>query len=380
MYKIDKTANRINRLESKRFSDLGFSERSHLQEWLANEPDALGEELLIIQKEFDGFDDTRERLDLLALDKDGNIVVIENKLDDTGRDVVWQALKYASYCSGFTRSQIIEIYQAYLDKYCSGGDAGNFISEFLEIPDIDEAVLNSGNDQRIMLVAANFRKEVTSTALWLISHGINIQCFKVTPYSLEEQLFLNVEQIIPTPEAKELMIGMAAKNADEKNNEKKQLNSHIMRLEFWELALEELRNSNCDLFNNISPGKDHWLDAGSGMSGVPYTLIFGKDVIRVELSITRPDLCENKRIFDLLYNQKEIIEKDFQDFLIWERLDNKKSSRVKFSKKVDGYNKDNWPEMIKWLIGHISRLEKAFKKPLQQINTDIKQKNFNPEL
>jgi hypothetical protein len=29
----------------------------------------LGEELLIIQKEFDGFEDTNERLDLLALDK-----------------------------------------------------------------------------------------------------------------------------------------------------------------------------------------------------------------------------------------------------------------------------------------------------------------------
>lgn len=58
MYKIDKTANKINRLEAKRFSDLGFSERNHLHEWLANEPDALGEELLIIQKEFDGFANT----------------------------------------------------------------------------------------------------------------------------------------------------------------------------------------------------------------------------------------------------------------------------------------------------------------------------------
>ena len=96
MFKIDKSTNRITRLQNKRFSDLGFSERNHLQEWLAYQPDAFGEELLIIQKEFDGFDDTRERLDLLALDKDGNLVIIENKLDDTGRDVGWQALKYAS--------------------------------------------------------------------------------------------------------------------------------------------------------------------------------------------------------------------------------------------------------------------------------------------
>ena len=49
-------------------------------------PGCLGEELLIIQKEFSGFDDTQERLDLLALDKDGRLVVIENKLDDSGRD------------------------------------------------------------------------------------------------------------------------------------------------------------------------------------------------------------------------------------------------------------------------------------------------------
>ena len=109
MYKINPSSNRISKLEVKRFSDLGFTERHHLQEWLANEPDALGEELLIIQKEFDGFDDTRERLDLLALDKNGNLVVIENKLDDSGRDVVWQALKYASYSSNLSKFQITEI-------------------------------------------------------------------------------------------------------------------------------------------------------------------------------------------------------------------------------------------------------------------------------
>ncbi len=85
---------------------MGFGERSHLQEWLANNPEALGEEILIIQKEFDGFNDTNERLDLLGLDKQGNLVVIENKLDDTGRDVTWQVLKYASYCSTLKKEQI----------------------------------------------------------------------------------------------------------------------------------------------------------------------------------------------------------------------------------------------------------------------------------
>jgi len=99
MYQINPTSNAIVQLVPKSFSELGFTERGHLQEWIAKMPESLGEELLIIQKEFDGFDETRERLDLLALDKQGSLVVIENKLDDSGRDVVWQALKYASYCS-----------------------------------------------------------------------------------------------------------------------------------------------------------------------------------------------------------------------------------------------------------------------------------------
>jgi RecB family endonuclease NucS len=107
MFTVNYQTNRISPVKTKSFNELGLTERKHLQEWLAHEPSALGEELLIIQKEFDGFDDTRERLDLLALDKDGNLVIIENKLDDSGRDVVWQALKYASYCASLTKLQAI---------------------------------------------------------------------------------------------------------------------------------------------------------------------------------------------------------------------------------------------------------------------------------
>ena len=180
MYQIDKAANRIQPLTIKRFSDLGFQERDHLQEWLANEPLALGEELLIIQKEFDGFDDTKERLDLLALDKDANLVIIENKLDDSGRDVVWQALKYTSYCSSLKKTQVVDIFQKYLGRYCGDGDANGLLCEFLDVPDLEEVVINNGNQQRLFLVAAQFRKEVTSTALWLLSHNIRVQCFKVS--------------------------------------------------------------------------------------------------------------------------------------------------------------------------------------------------------
>jgi len=376
MYQIDKTNNRIKKLKVKKFTELGFYEREHLQEWIANTPESLGEELLIIQKEFDGFDDTKERLDLLALDKEGNLVVIENKLDDSGKDVVWQALKYASYCSNLNKAQIVDIYQSYLNRFCNGGDAKVQMCEFLEVPDLGEVLLNSGNQQRIMLVAAKFRKEVTSTVMWLLTHAVNLQCFKVTPFELDSQLFLNIEQIIPTREAEEFMISMSAKEADHKNTEAELKNRHKLRLAFWEQALEALKTSKIDLFNNINPSKDHWLSAGSGVRSVPFSLIFGSKEARVELSIARSETNENKFIFDQLNKKQKFIEDKFGDSLTWERLDDKKASRIKYSQPFDGYNRDNWPEIISWLVEHIAKLENAFKKPLVDINKELKQASF----
>ena len=81
MYILDKDSNQLINAEPTTFKEQKLKERQHLQEWIAKNPEVLGEELLIIQKEFDGFSDTHERLDLLALDKGGKLVVIENKLD-----------------------------------------------------------------------------------------------------------------------------------------------------------------------------------------------------------------------------------------------------------------------------------------------------------
>lgn len=382
MFTVNNQTNRIAAVKTKTFSELGFTERKHLQEWLAHEPSALGEELLIIQKEFDGFDDTRERLDLLALDKDGNLVIIENKLDDSGRDVVWQALKYASYCASLTKLQVVEIFQQYINRYENGNGDGNAadastqICEFLDAPDLDEVKLNLGNSQRLMMVAANFRKEVTSTALWLLGQSISIQCFKVTPHAFGEQLFINIDQIIPTPEAKELMIGISAKEAEEKTTEVVLKNRHNVRRQYWEQALEAFQNSSCTLFNNISPSKDHWLSAGSGVRGCPYNLIFLQKELRVELWISRGSTEENKFLFDFLQVEQEKIDESFGDQLEWLRLDDKKSSRIQYTCKADGFNKEQWPEWVKWHLAQMTKLEKAFKASLQQASEALKKQNF----
>ncbi len=372
MFRVDRSQNRLSRLVQKRFSDLALRERDHLQEWLANQPDALGEELLIIQKEFDGFDETRERLDLLALDKDGNLVVIENKLDDSGRDVTWQALKYTAYVSGLTKTQIVDIFQQYLDRFCGGGNAVARLCEFMEVEDLGEIVLNPGNDQRMIFIAANFRREVTATVLWLLSRGIQAQCFKVTPYMLGEELILDIQQIIPTPEAADFMIGMSTKDNEEKATHDTQKHRHKLRHAFWEVALERLRADGVDLFRNISPTKDHWLSAGSGMRSVPFQMIFGKDEARVEVSLQRSEASENKWVFDQLLAEKASIEAAFGDQLDWRRMDDKKASRIVYAKPFDGYNRDTWPEMVLWLSEHIRKLEKSFRDPLARLNRQIR--------
>ena len=372
MFRVDLSQNRLSRLSQKRFSDLNLRERDHLQEWLANQPDALGEEFLIIQKEFDGFDETRERLDLLALDKDGNLVVIENKLDDSGRDVTWQALKYTAYVSGLNKTQIVDIYQQYLDRYCGGGNSVARICEFMEVEELEETVLNPGNDQRMIFIAANFRREVTATVLWLLSRGIRAQCFKVTPFVFGEELMIDIQQIIPTPEAADFMIGMSSKEIEEKAVQNTQKKRHKLRLDFWEAALDQLRADGVDLYRNISPGKDHWLSAGSGMRSVPYQMIFGRDEARVELSLQRSETTENKWIFDQLIAAKDQIEDAFGAKLDWRRMDDKKASRIVYAQPFDGFNRDAWPEMIAWLSAHIQKLEATFSEPLTRLNRQVR--------
>lgn len=93
-----------------------------------------------------------------------------------------------------TKSEIRDIYQKYLG---TGGDASAKLSEFYDT-DYESINLNpSGGDQRVILVAANFRKEVTSTVLWLRDHNVDITCLKVTPYKHDDELYLDVEQILP---------------------------------------------------------------------------------------------------------------------------------------------------------------------------------------
>ncbi len=372
MFRIDKTGNSIEPLNARSFADLGFQERQHLQEWIAKSPSCLGEDILIIQKEFSGFSDTQERLDLLALDKEGRLVIIENKLDDTGKDVTWQALKYASYCAALNNEKICRIYQDYLSKTGEGGNASELIAEFLEISDLSEMNLNHGISQRIMLIAANFRKEVTSTVLWLMNFKLQVQCFKVTPWSRGEDLFLNFEQIIPVKDAQDFVIGLAEKARDEV-----QISSaNTMRREFWSEILRVMRGKS-NLYDNISAGTGGWIAAGSGTRGVGFGFVVTNKCGRVEIYIDRGNQAENKYIFDQLHAQRDVLNKEFGEPLIWQRLDNRRACRIKFEADANISDREDWPRMIEFMTDAMVRIEKTFREPLQKLKEDVKYQTFD---
>lgn len=372
MYTINKETNRINRLDQRTFAELEFTERKHLQEWIANNPSSLGEELLIIQKEFSGFSETNERLDLLAIDKQGNLVIIENKLDDSGKDVTWQSIKYASYCSSLTKNEILKIYQDFLGKT---ENAEEKVSDFFDGKDIDEILLNQGlNSQRLIMIAANFRKEVTSSVLWLMNFKMRIQCFKVTPFQLNEQLFLNVEQILPTKDTEDFSIGIASKAQEEVAVQETLKNRHNVRLNFWEEYLKQSNQVN-KLFSNISPSKDNWIGIGIGMSGVNLNLVVSKNYCRSEIYFNRGNQVANKELFDFTLKMKEQIEQDFGQSLEWERMDEKVSCRIKYEKQgVSYFEESDWQTMIDFLIEAAERMERAFRTPIKKMNMFAKSK------
>ena len=368
MYKINKSSNSIQRLEQKSFSSLGFRERDHLQEWIAKQPDVLGEDLLIIQKEFAGFDNTQERLDLLALDKQGALVVIENKLDDSGKDVTWQAMKYASYCSGLSKSNIAKMFQQYLDVTEPGSSAEDRISDFMDGQDYEEIALNKGVTQRIILIAAKFRKEVTSTVLWLLNFKVRLQCFRAIPFSMGEDLFLTFEQIIPTQDAEDYMIGMAEKAQDDIESQTVQKTRHILRKEFWTKLIPAMNETQSNLYQNISPGIYHWISAGSGVRGAGFNFVITKKYARAELYIDRGEQGENKHIFDQLFLMKDQIEESFNGQLEWERMDQKRACRIKAESPGNVFDREEWESMITFMTDAMLRLEQSIKDPLKKIS------------
>ena len=206
LFKVDPSQWKADAVTEINFAEVGFRERRDIQEWIADNPSILGEELLIIAKEFSGFDKTNERADLVAVDRDGKVVVIELKRDGTGANVHWQAIKYASYFQNPKSDTIVRMLADYTG--IPDSDAATELKSHLESDDLD--LLN--RDQRIILVSHRFAPEVTSAVIWLNQQTTTeslITCVQLTPYHDHgtEAFFIQASTIFPIVGTEQFTIG-----------------------------------------------------------------------------------------------------------------------------------------------------------------------------
>lgn len=360
MYMVNKSDKSITKIDQTTFSQEQLEERYDLQEWIDKNPDSLGEDLLIIQKEFDGFDKTSERLDLLALDTLGNLVVIENKRDDSGKDVTWQSIKYAAYCSTLTSEQITDLYQQYLNKYWHGGNAEDRLVSFLG-EDYAE-IVNSNAKPRIIIVSREYRSEVTASALWLRSCGIDIKCIKTSLFKINDDVLFDAQQIIPIKEAEDFMIRVSNKE-QESGARSLRLNQ---RLAFWNPLTDKL---NTEYGIDITPSDRIYVGKSFGLTGAKVALVATGSYIRVEIYLSG---SKAKERFDILEQQSDELGSVVGESLEFERLDSKTASRIKI--QIEGYNiydKDSYPKMYDFFMKYTPLfIEKLAPKVKEIINLE----------
>jgi hypothetical protein len=212
IFSVDQEGLSLGILEEREHAELDILERQDLQEWAIEEPRLLGEELLIISAEYANFQDTRNRLDILALDQVGRLVVIELKRDRADRTTELQAIKYASYCATLTAREIQQDYREFWSDRGStdltSEDVGETFQEFLSgIQDLGTdtegwAVFELDDRPGIVLLAGSFGVEVTAPVLWLSDeYGMDIRCRRVRAYEHAGETLLDSQQVIPVPEA-----------------------------------------------------------------------------------------------------------------------------------------------------------------------------------
>lgn len=144
-----------------------------LEEWIAVDSSLLGLNVLIIARQLRT--PTGGRIDLLAIDQQGNLLILELKRDRTPREVVAQALDYASWVSGLLPNQIEDFAREYLEKPLAEAFHERFETYLPEI-------LN--NDHQIVIVASVLDDSSERIVQYLSSrHSLNINvvfftCFK----------------------------------------------------------------------------------------------------------------------------------------------------------------------------------------------------------
>lgn len=212
----------IEKVSSDSFTNLSIWERQHIEQWVLRVPEILGEDLLIVSTEFDRFNGSRDRLDILAVDRAGNLVVVELKRDSLAAYADLQGIRYAAMVSAMTIEKLLPYYVNYQRSVLGLKDVTEEASriqvlEFVESESFEELT----SRPRIILCSEDFSQEMTTTVLWLRQFGVDISCVKITPHRLDSKVVVVSNRIIPLQEASQYLIDIQEKEEHQQEREVK---------------------------------------------------------------------------------------------------------------------------------------------------------------
>jgi hypothetical protein len=191
-------------------AEAGLRERQHLQEWVIAHPKVLGPAVMIVAFEFGSWigqsgGTERDRLDVLALDSDGQLIVVELKRDKAPDAVEMQALKYAALVSRFTREDLDRVHA----RYCTATsgietsveDAAARLDAFAEITEETLRI------PKVILMATEFPPTVTATVVFLHQQlGLDVRLMVFQAYETANDILVTVSQHYPPPGIEEFVL------------------------------------------------------------------------------------------------------------------------------------------------------------------------------
>jgi hypothetical protein len=189
-----------------RSSDL---ERSHLgaqlEDLIVANPQLTGEEVLVLGRQLKEFREDEKRLDVLAVDRDGEIVLVELKVDDDFGVTDLQALAYAAAYANKTGEHFAATLHGWRqrsDPSATLEEAKSTLTEFLGLEDFGD--WEPSQHVRIKLIAPDFPRRVLATVKWLGDlYGVRIEAIRAMLFDAGGQLECSFERVLPLPGADE---------------------------------------------------------------------------------------------------------------------------------------------------------------------------------
>ena len=159
----------------------------------------------------------------------------------------------------------------------------------------------------------------------------------------------------PTPE-------LIAEHQKEVSNATGRTDRSDACFDFWQALLAHAKEVS-DLHSRISAGRMNWI--GTRRHGQWWNYVVLQHETRVELYIDAPQAADNKALFDALYSDREAIEADFGAALYWQRLDDKRASRISFAVPGGWVDSEAWPSAVSQAVDAMQRLYDALSPRVQ---------------